>query len=118
VSLTSVKKGDSVMVTAITGAEHRRAVTAAGPKWITVGSSRYHRCDGRIESGVGLQRIESLEEYDERNRAIAACRLLHLWGVDLRSSVPLSQYDAIVVALRPVFDPRPSLPSSEQRGPK
>lgn len=111
--LTSIKRGDDVMVTEITGACHRRTVTAAGPAWITVGRTRYHRCDGRIEGGVGLQRIETLEAYDIRQRGLVARRQLHLWGLDPRSAIPLDKLEAIVAAIRPILELAPCFTRAE-----
>jgi len=66
VKLSDIKKGDKVIVTPMGGGKVSALVTSAGPSWITVGRTRYHRCDGRIEGGRGCARIEPAEQSGTR----------------------------------------------------
>lgn len=106
-SLEKIKKGDIVMVTEITGGTHPRIVVSAGPKWIKAGGSLYHRCDGRIESGVGVCRIQSVEDYNLECDANQAKRSLRLLGIETHSRVPADKLEAIYKAVKAILEPEP-----------
>ena len=57
-TLKDIKRGDSVIVIGRAGSRSLATVTKAGPAWITIGRTRYHRCDGRVEGGTGIHQIE------------------------------------------------------------
>jgi hypothetical protein len=79
--LSGVRRGDTVWVFSSDrrARNYQQEVTAAGPKWITVGGSRYDREFGTIADGAGGWRIETEAGHVARLEREALTAVLHDW---------------------------------------